>query len=146
MLKLTEVSAKESASADSPCDDSITLPYEARQKSRLLSQTDKGTTVGVFLPRGQVLRRGLVLTGPDHYQVKVDAAPESLSVVRTNDTLQFAKACYHLGNRHVPLQILPEELRYLTDHVLDKMLLGFGLNVTYEILPFEPEHGAYHAH
>jgi urease accessory protein len=146
MLKLTDVSDKDNLSADKPFDDTITLPYEARQKSRLLSQTDKGTKIGIFLPRGQVLRRGLVLTGPDHYQVKIDAAPEALSVVRTDDTLQFAKACYHLGNRHVALQILPGELRYLSDHVLDNMLIGLGLTVTQETLSFEPENGAYHGH
>jgi len=93
-----------------------------------------------------VLRKGSVLTGPDHYRVLVDAAPESLSVVRTDDALHFAKACYHLGNRHIALQILPGELRFLTDHVLDHMLEGLGLMVTHEVLPFEPEQGAYHGH
>ena len=146
MLKLTDVSEKDDLSAEKQFDDIITLPYEARQKSRLLSQTDKGTKIGIFLPRGQVLRRGLVLTGPDQYQVKVDAAPEAVSVVRTDDILQYAKACYHLGNRHVVLQILPGELRYLSDHVLDNMLVGLGLTVMQEILSFEPENGAYYNH
>jgi len=141
MLKLTELSPLETAP-----DDVVTLPYESRQKSRLLLKTDGGTKIGLFLPRGQVLRKGSVLTGPDHYRVLVDAAPESLSVVRTDDALQFAKACYHLGNRHVALQILPGELRFLTDHVLDHMLAGLGLTVTHEVLPFEPEQGAYHGH
>ncbi|MCK9637654.1 MAG: urease accessory protein UreE, partial [Methylobacter tundripaludum] len=94
----------------------------------------------------QVLRKGSVLTGPDRYRVLVDAAPEPLSVVRTDDALHFAKACYHLGNRHVALQILPGELRFLTDHVLDHMLEGLGLTVSHEVLPFEPEQGAYHGH
>jgi len=141
MLKLTELASLETAT-----DDVVTLPYESRQKSRLLLKTDGGTKIGLFLPRGQVLRKGSVLTGPDHYRVLVDAAPESLSIVRTADTLQFAKACYHLGNRHVALQILPGELRFLTDHVLDHMLEGLGLTVTHEVLPFEPEQGAYHGH
>lgn len=55
----------------------------------------------------------------------------------------LAKACYHLGNRHVPLQIMPGELRYHHDHVLDDMLRQFGLTVTFGQLPFEPEAGAY---
>lgn len=141
MLKLTELAPPETAP-----DDVVTLPYESRQKSRLLTNTDSGAQIGLFLPRGQVLRKGYVLTGPDHYRVRVDAAPESLSVVRTDDTLQFARACYHLGNRHVALQILPGELRFLSDHVLDHMLEGLGLAVIHEVLPFEPEQGAYHSH
>jgi urease accessory protein len=124
----------------------VTLPYESRQKSRLLIKTDNGAQIGLFLPRGQFLRKGLVLTGPDHFRVRVDAAPESRSVVRTDDALQFARACYHLGNRHVALQILPGELRFLSDHVLDCMLEGLELVVTHEVLPFEPEQGAYHGH
>ncbi|MDD5267845.1 MAG: urease accessory protein UreE [Methylococcales bacterium] len=141
MLKLTELAPMETTP-----DDVVTLPYESRQKCRLLSKTDSGTRIGLFLPRGQVLRPGLVLTGSDHYRVRVDAAPEPLSVVRTEDALQFARACYHLGNRHVSLQILPGELRFLTDHVLDSMLEGLGLLVTHEVWPFEPEQGAYHGH
>lgn len=141
MLKLTELASPETAP-----DDVVTLPYEARQKSRLLIKTDSGAKIGLFLPRGQILRKGLILTGPDHYRVRVDAAPESLSVVRTDDALQFAKACYHLGNRHVALQILPGELRFLADHVLDHMLEGLELTVIHDVLPFEPESGAYHGH
>ncbi|MFZ2171151.1 MAG: urease accessory protein UreE [Methylococcaceae bacterium] len=141
MLKLTELAPPETTP-----DDVVTLPYESRQKSRLLIKTDNGAQIGLFLPRGQVLRNGLVLTGPDHYRVRVDAAPESLSVVRTDDALQFARACYHLGNRHVALQILAGELRFLNDHVLDHMLEGLGLAVAHEVLPFEPEQGAYHGH
>jgi urease accessory protein len=141
MLKLTELSPD----TNSP-DDEVTLTYDARQKSRLLSQTDRGTKIGIFLPRGQTLTHGLVLKGHDDYRVRINAAVEMLSVVRTEDALLFARACYHLGNRHIPLQILPGELRFLADHVLDQMLAGFGLTVTHESLPFEPEQGAYHLH
>jgi urease accessory protein len=141
MFKLTELAPLETVP-----DDVVTLPYESRQKSRLLIKTDSGAKVGMFLPRGQVLRQGAVLTGSDHYRVRVDAAPESLSVVRTDNAMQFAKACYHLGNRHVALQILQGELRFLSDHVLDRMLQGLGLAVLHEVLPFEPEPGAYHGH
>ncbi|MGR9014922.1 MAG: urease accessory protein UreE [Gammaproteobacteria bacterium] len=141
MLKLTELAPQETTP-----DDVVTLSYESRQKSRLLIKTDNGTQIGLFLPRGQILRKGFVLTGPDQYRVRIDAAPESLSIVRSGDPLQFAKACYHLGNRHVALQILPGELRFLTDHVLDHMLEGLGLTVLHEVFPFEPEQGAYHGH
>jgi urease accessory protein len=141
MLKLTERAADTTR-----FDDDVTLPYELRQKCRLLSQTNKGSKIGIFLPRGHVLKHGMVLTGQDDFLVRILAAKEALSVVRTEDTLLFARACYHLGNRHIALQILPGELRYQCDHVLDQMLLGFGLTVNHESLPFEPEQGAYHSH
>ena len=141
MLKLTELAPDSTAP-----DDVVTLPYETRQKSRLLSQTDGGAKIGIFLPRGQMLSHGLVLKGHDDYCVRVNAAAEPLSVVRTDNALQFSRACYHLGNRHIALQILPGELRFLADHVLDQMLVGLGLTVTHESLPFEPEQGAYHGH
>ncbi|MGR9045476.1 MAG: urease accessory protein UreE [Gammaproteobacteria bacterium] len=141
MLKLTELAAPESEA-----DDVLTLPFESRQKSRLKAVTDSGREVGLFLDRGLILRSGMVLTGPDGFTVIIKAADEPLSVLRSDDPLQFARACYHLGNRHVPLQIQAGELRYLSDHVLDHMLEGLGLNVVHAVLPFEPEAGAYHTH
>ena len=141
MLKLTEL-----APLETTADDVVTLPYDERQKSRLVSTTDKGLAVGLLLPRGQVLRKGLVFISPERFRVRVEAAEEAVSVVRTDDALQFARACYHLGNRHVALQILDGELRFLSDHVLDAMLQGLGLSVTHAVLPFEPEAGAYHSH
>lgn len=129
-----------------PSDDVLTLTFDARQKSRFPATTDNGVEIGVFLKRGQILRSGLVLTGSDSFSVLVKAAAEPVSVMRCDDPLQFSRACYHLGNRHVSLQILKGELRYLSDHVLDHMLEGLDLKVMQEILPFEPEAGAYHKH
>lgn len=141
MLKLTEF-----ATQDASVDDVLTLPFESRQKTRLPAVTDKKKEVGVFLSRGQVLRSGSILSGPDAYNVLICAAPEPVSVMRSADSQLFARACYHLGNRHTPLQILNGELHYLSDHVLDHMLEGLGLSVSHESLPFEPEMGAYHNH
>lgn len=141
MLKLTETTE----SQESP-DDTLTLPFDARQKSRQPATTQGGIQVGVFLPRGQTLKHGAVLTNSQGFKVRIEAAPEALSVVKCAEPLLFARACYHLGNRHVALQILPGELRFLTDHVLDQMLVGLGLSVAHETLPFEPEAGAYHNH
>jgi len=141
MLKLTEL-----AEHDAAHDDILTLPFELRQKSRFSGVTDGGVEVGLFLPRGQVLRSGQVITGDDHFTVLISAALEQVSVVRIADSLKFAKACYHLGNRHVSLEILPGELHYLADHVLDHMVEGLGLTIRHESMPFEPEAGAYHGH
>ena len=125
----------------------LTLSYQSRTKSRLLAKLDNGEDVGLFLERGKVLRGGDVLIGPEGLAVLIIAAEETVSVARTDDGLRLARACYHLGNRHVALQIEPGELRYLTDHVLDDMVRGLGLVVVQESAPFEPESGAYdHGH
>ena len=141
MLKLTEI-----VPVETPTEDSLILAFETRQKSRFSACTEHGVKVGLFLPRGAILRANTVLTGPDQVNIRVHAAPEQLSVGRTDDPLVFARSCYHLGNRHIALQILPNEVRYLSDHVLDAMLTSLGLTVTHNCLPFEPEAGAYHSH
>jgi urease accessory protein len=141
MIKLTEI-----AESGLSIDDTLTIPFALRQKSRFFAITDKGQEVGLFYPRGQMFRSDIVLTGVDNFSVQIKAADESVSVMRSTDVLAFSKACYHLGNRHISLQILEAELRYLSDHVLDHMLEGLGLSVDQEMLPFEPEAGAYHTH
>jgi urease accessory protein len=75
--------------------------------------------------------------------VRVCAAQEAVSTARTADPLKLARACYHLGNRHVPVQVGAGWLRYWHDHVLDDMLVGLGLGVSAELARFEPEGGAY---
>lgn len=130
----------------------LTLPFELRQKSRLRAQLDNGEDIGLFLPRGTVLRAGDLLKASDGLIVQVRAAAETVSTASTAEPLLFARACYHLGNRHVPLQIGPGWLRYPHDHVLDDMVRELGLAVLCEQAAFEPEAGAYgsgqsqHAH
>jgi urease accessory protein len=124
-------------------DLTLTLPYELRQKSRLRARLDNGTEIGLLLPRGTVLRGGDCLKSETGEVILVKAADEVVSTVSEKDPALFARACYHLGNRHVPLQIGDGWLRYLHDHVLDDMLRGLGLQVGCEHAPFEPEAGAY---
>lgn len=127
----------------------LVLPFELRQRSRLLASLDNGEEVGLLMPRGTVLRGGDQLQSSDGRLVEVVAAPEQLSIVRSSDARQLARAAYHLGNRHIAVQITADSIRYLKDHVLDDMLRGQGLQVNHEILPFEPEAGAYasaHSH
>jgi urease accessory protein len=121
----------------------LVLPFELRQRSRLLAALDSGEEVGLLLPRGTVLRGGDRLQSSDGRLVEVVAAPEELSIVRSSDNRQLARAAYHLGNRHIAVQITADSIRYLKDHVLDDMLRGQGLQVANEVLPFEPEAGAY---
>ena len=123
---------------------SLTLNYEQRSKSRLRAALDQGGDAGIFLPRGSVMNDGDYLTGEHGQAVKIIAAVERVSEASCQDALRFARACYHLGNRHVPLQILPQRLRYQEDQVLDEMVRALGLQVEAKELPFEPEPGAYH--
>ncbi len=121
----------------------LTLPFEQRQKSRLRIRLDNGQDAGLFLPRGTVLRHGDRLRATSGLVVEVRAAPETVSTARADDALLLARAAYHLGNRHVALQLGPGWLRYPHDHVLDNMARELGLTVNREQAPFEPEAGAY---
>lgn len=125
-------------------DVTLTLPYDLRQKSRLRTTLDNGNDVGLILERGKVLRDGDCLRANDGTIVQVKAAAEKVSTVYCTDCLLLSRASYHLGNRHVPLHISKNILRYQQDHVLDSMLEVLGLAVKHELAPFEPESGAYH--
>lgn len=138
MLNLTE-----KLTAGLPHDLTMTLPFDIRQKSRFKALLDDGTQVGVILPRGDVLRQGDCLKSEQGNVVMIKAAQETVSTVQVSDPLILARAAYHLGNRHVPLQVSATFLRYQHDHVLDDMLRQMGLEVICEQAPFEPESGAY---
>jgi urease accessory protein len=137
---LEEVGQRRAAS------DRLVLPFELRSRSRFRAQLEAGEPVGVQLPRGQILRGGDQLLAPDGRVIDIAAANEAVSTVRGDDSAQLMRAAYHLGNRHVPLQIGADWIRYGHDHVLDDMVRGLGLLVYLEYAPFEPEAGAYHPH
>lgn len=122
----------------------IVLCYQERQRSRFRAKTLCGKDVGWFVERGEVLADGDILLARTGEKVAVVAAEETVSEVKSDDLHLLTRAAYHLGNRHVPLQILPGELRYQHDHVLDDMLRGLGLAVVVTDKPFHPENGAYH--
>ncbi|MDX1432319.1 MAG: urease accessory protein UreE [Gammaproteobacteria bacterium] len=124
-------------------DFSLTLSFEQRSKGRLRAFGDHGREIALMLERGHVLRGGTLLTGPCGDVLLVRAAPERVSEVRSHVPRELARAAYHLGNRHVSLQIGDAWLRYLGDHVLDDMMRGLGFTVHALEAPFEPESGAY---
>lgn len=134
---------EERVEGDATASVTLSLPVDRRIKSRLKVTLDDGREAGLFLPRGQVLRDGDLLQSTDGLIIRVMAAEESVSTVRSDDAYLLARVCYHLGNRHVPLQITPRWVRYQHDHVLDEMVVGLGLSVAVEDAPFEPEPGAY---
>ena len=122
----------------------LELAFELRQKARFRATLDDGAEVGVQLPRGKVMRGGDRLVAEDGSIIEVVAAPESVTTVQCADPLLLARVCYHLGNRHVPLQIGEGFCRYQHDHVLDDMVRLLGAVFAHEQAPFEPEAGAYH--
>lgn len=127
----------------------LCLPFDERKKSRLRTLTTSGEEIGLMLPRGQILRHGTLLLDESDRVIEVLAAKETVSTVISQDALLLTRAAYHLGNRHVPLQIGKGWLRYQHDHVLDAMVVGLGLQVLIGEHPFEPEDGAYaggHSH
>lgn len=125
----------------------LTLPFESRQKARLHTKLDNGSEAGLFLPRGQVLRSGDKLQAETGEVVEIISAHENVSTVTSEDSHLLMRASYHLGNRHVPLEIKPTYLRYQYDHVLNEMIEQLQLSVKQESAPFEPESGAYkHSH
>jgi len=129
-----------------PKDGGLTLTFDQRSRSRQKVMLDNGLEAGLFLTRGSVLQQGDLLLAETGEVVEVLAAKESVSSVYVDDPLMIARTCYHLGNRHVALQITAAFIRYQHDHVLDDMVRGLGLEVTVENAAFEPEAGAYGGH
>jgi urease accessory protein len=134
------------APADATASERLTLSFELRCKSRLRTKLDSGEEAGLFLERGAILRAGDKLLGKDGRFVEVVAAPEKVIEARSDDPLLLARAAYHLGNRHVPVQVAAGLLRFGSDHVLGDMLHGLGLTISETAAPFEPESGAYGGH
>lgn len=128
---------------------SIELDWDARQKSRLDATDSTGRALGIFLPRGSVLRGGDVLVAEDGSLLRVIAAPQPVMVVTVcaehGSPFDLLRAAYHLGNRHVALELQPDRLQFEPDHVLGEMLRAMHLIVTETHAPFEPEAGAYAA-
>jgi urease accessory protein len=124
----------------------LRLPFERRQKSRQLAALVSGETVAIVLERGMVLRGGDWVVASDGRVIEVLAETEKVMHVECDTALALARAAYHLGNRHVPVQVGEGWLRLAADHVLEKMLMGLGARVTVLETAFEPESGAYGAH
>ena len=123
------------------------LTAEERTKTRQYIEALEGETYYIRLPRGMVLKAGDLLTSDaQDIWAKVIAKPEPIITVRANHSLDLLKAAYHLGNRHVRLEITSDYLRFSPDPVLSSMLVNQGLTIQEEIAPFYPEGGAYGHH
>jgi urease accessory protein len=131
----------------------VALDWDVRQKSRFDTTDSAGRHLGVFLPRGSVVRGGDVLVAEDGSLIRVEAAPQPLLEVRScaehGSAFDLLRAAYHLGNRHVQLALEPDRLLLEPDHVLAEMLRQMHMTVAEVTAAFEPEAGAYaggHAH
>jgi urease accessory protein len=122
----------------------LALTAEERQRSRHRFTADSGETVFLRLPRGTVLRDGDRLTDEAQTQVvEIRAKAEPVLTVTADTPLALLRAAYHLGNRHVPLEVAPDYLRLSPDPVLEEMLRQLGVEVRSQTTPFQPETGAY---
>jgi urease accessory protein len=126
-----------------PHQAELSLPFELRQKSRLRTRLTSGEEAGVFLEHGTILRGGDCLRANDGRIVLVVAADEELMEAKCATPHELVRAAYHLGNRHVPVQIGDGWLRFQADEVLAQMLRGLKASVSEVSAPFEPEAGAY---
>ena len=128
----------------------LTLDWDTRQKSRFDATDNTGRTLGVFLPRGAVVRGGDVLVAEDGSLVRVEAAPQAVlritACAEHGSPFDLTRAAYHLGNRHVPIELQPDHLKIEPDHVLADMLRAMHMTVVAVSEPFEPENGAYGDH
>ena len=127
----------------------LSLDWDVRQKSRFDAVDSAGRALGVFLTRGTVVRGGDVLVAEDGSLVRVIAAPQAVLHIshcpQHGTPFDLVRAAYHLGNRHVPIELKPDHLKIEPDHVLADMLHAMHLIVREDTLAFEPEGGAYSA-
>ena len=128
----------------------VELDWDTRQKSRFSCTDSAGREVGVFLPRGTVVRGGDVLVVQDGSLIRVIAAPQAVLRIthcpHHGSPFDLLRAAYHLGNRHVPIELKPDHLKIEPDHVLADLLTAMHLIVNTVNEAFEPENGAYASH
>ncbi len=127
----------------------VELDWDVRQKSRFDATDSTGRTLGIFLPRGTLVRGGDVLVAEDGSMIRVLAAPQPVLVITPcsehGSPFDLVRAAYHLGNRHVQIELKPDHLKIEPDHVLADMLRAMHLIVNEAQAAFEPEGGAYAA-
>jgi len=128
----------------------VSIDWDVRQKSRFQVEDSSGRMLSVFLQRGHVVRGGDVLIADDGSLVRIEAAPQALLRITTcpqhGTPFDLIRAAYHLGNRHVPIELKPDHLQIEPDAVLADMLRSMHLIVNKVDEAFEPEGGAYGAH
>lgn len=131
--------------SDTEIADVVSLSFDLRQKSRIRVTLQSGVEAALYMQRGTILRGGDFLQADSGEIIEVIAADQAMMKVTATTSKALTRAAYHLGNRHVPLEIGDGWLKLETDSVLKDMLLGLGVQVEELQAPFEPESGAYAA-
>jgi urease accessory protein len=130
--------------------DTVVLGFDDRHRRRMAMTGTRGLEFLLDLENAVALRGGDALVLEDGRLIEVVAAPEPLAEIRCNDPQHLVRVAWHLGNRHLPTQIMPKGLRIRRDHVIEAMVKGLGARVIEIEAPFDPEGGAYasagHAH
>ncbi len=135
------------ADSEAAVTDVIELSFDQRERSRLRARLTSGEEIGIDLPVGTVLHHGSRLALEGGRVVAVEAAIESLLEITAAQPAGLARIAYHIGNRHVPIEVADGCLRILPDHVLRAMVEGLGGQVRAVAARFHPESGAYgHGH
>jgi urease accessory protein len=137
------IAVKAAATWSGATADRVVLDYEDRHRRRVAMIGTKGTSFLLDLPSATELHGGDALVLEDGRLVEVAAAPEPLLEIRCADALHLARVAWHLGNRHLPTQLLPGVLRIRRDHVIADMARQLGAEVLEIAAPFDPEGGAY---
>jgi urease accessory protein len=129
--------------------DTVVLDFDDRHRRRMAMTGTRGFEFLLDLENAVALRGGDALVLEDGRLIEVVAAPEPLVEIRGSDPHHLIRVAWHLGNRHLPTQIMPKGLRIRRDHVIEEMVKGLGARVIEIEAPFDPEGGAYavgHAH
>ncbi|HKM88170.1 MAG TPA: urease accessory protein UreE [Xanthobacteraceae bacterium] len=126
--------------------DSITLDAQERHRRRVVLTAERGTKFLLDLPQATALRDGDGLVLDDGAIVRIVGRPEPLIEIAAADAHELARLAWHIGNRHIDVQIVGERLRIRRDHVIEEMLRGLGARLSAIDAAFDPEHGAYDQH
>ena len=126
--------------------DHVVLDADERHRRRITLAGERGTVFLLDLPQAIALRDGDGLVLEDGAIVRVTGKPEPLIEITARSPHELARLAWHIGNRHIDLQVVGERLRIRRDQVLEDMLRGLGAHLTPIEAPFDPEPGAYHAH
>ena len=132
-----------------PATDQVLIDFDRRHRRRIVLQTQAGAEILVDLPHAIRLRDGDGLAGPDGQIIRVVAKPEPLLEIHAHGAAELVRIAWHLGNRHLPVQLLDDRIRIRADHVIADMVYGLGGHAHAIEAPFDPEGGAYaggHAH
>jgi urease accessory protein len=131
---------------DASAVDRVTLDAQERHRRRIVLTGERGTTFLLDLPQAIALRDGDGLVLEDGAIVRVAGRPEPLVEIAAADAHELARLAWHIGNRHVDVEIVGDRLRMRRDHVIEDMLRGLGARLSPIEAPFDPEHGAYDHH